>query len=703
MKFKFLLITLSFVGILNAQLTYPKAKQISQVDTYFNHPIADPYRWLEDDNSTEAKAWVEAENKLTQSYLGKIPFKAKFYQRLEKVYNYPKYSAPFQKGDWIYWNYNDGLKNQSSIYRLNLESNKEELILDPNTLSHDGTVGVKQFSLNKDGTLAGIGINEGGSDWQVLKVLDINTKQFLKDEIQWVKFGKLAWYGNGFYYSRYPEVDKSNSKLSAENKYNQVYYHIIGTSQSEDKLIYETKNYPNRSFYPFTTDDEHYLFIAVGESSTGKRGNALLMKDLTATTDSFISIVDSITDYSYWITDVVDKEIFITTNENAPNNKVISISAKKPQIKYYNTIIPEGEYVIDDVVSSGNKLFVQYLENVATKTYIYDYNGKPVGDIAYPTFGTASNVNKNKNCILYYTFNSFGTPPTIYSYNMNSGKSEVFKQSAFKGKTDDIMTERVFYTSKDGTKIPMFIVFKKGTTPNGKNPTLLHGYGGFNVAQQPNFNPTLIPFLESGGIYALACLRGGGEYGEKWHQAGTKLKKQNVFNDFIAAAEYLIEKKYTSSKYLAIRGGSNGGLLIGAVANQRPELFRVAIPMVGVMDMLRFHKFTIGKSWISDYGSSEIDETHFLNLRNFSPLHNIGNKSYPSMLITTADHDDRVVPAHSFKYAAALQEKYKGKRPMLIRIDTKSGHGASNTKKMLELNADVFSFIFYEMGVTPKL
>lgn len=704
MRLLLILHLLFIVSISSAQLKYPVTRKVKQIDTYGTKKVEDPYRWLEDDHSEETKKWVEAQNMLTQKYLGKIPHRDAFFKRIEETYNYPKYSTPFQKKEWIYWYYNNGLQNQSSIYRKNKLTGIEELIIDPNTLSEDGTTAIKQFEINKEGTLAAIALSENGSDWQNIKVLDLTTKKFLSDEILWVKFSGIGWKADGFYYSRFPAVDKSESKLSVENINNQVYFHKIGTAQDGDKLIYEDKLHPNKSFYAYTSDDEGLLFLSIGDRGTNKRGNALYVKNLTDSFFSFIPIKDSITDYNYWVIEVLEDKIILGTNEKAPNNKVISIPRANLNLAESQVLIPESKNVMSSIRSSGKRLFVQYLEDVASKCAIHKYTGEKIGELAYPTWGTASNVNENHDdSILYYSFNSLGLPPTIYQYNIKTGESIVFKQSEFKGQTDFI-TERIFYPSKDGTKIPLFIIHKKGIKLDGKNPTLLYGYGGFNVSLQPNFSPTLIPFLEAGGVYAQACLRGGGEYGEKWHEAGMKFNKQNVFNDFIAAAEFLIQKKYTSNKYLAIRGGSNGGLLVGAVTNQRPDLFRVAIPQVGVMDMLRFHKFTIGKAWIADYGSSESDSLSFKNLRSYSPLHNIKTGlNYPSILVTTADHDDRVVPAHSFKYAATLQEKSKGKNPMLIRIDTKSGHGSSNTKKMLELTADIYSYIFYEMGVKPKL
>lgn len=700
-----LLISFNVVFFLgHAQLKYPVTKKVNQVDTYFQRTVSDPYRWLEDDNSEETKQWVADQNLVTNYYFNSIPFRKQFYKRIQEVYDYPKYGTPFQKKEWIYWYFNDGLQNQFSLYRKNKITGQEELVIDPNKLSDDGTVAIKLFKLNKEGTLAAVSISESGSDWQKIKILDLQTKQFLNDEIQWVKFSGVAWVGDGFYYSRFPELDPNASKLTAENKNNQVYFHKVGNPQSKDKLIYQDPTNPNKNFYTYTSEDENYLFLSISERGSSKRGNALYVKEANNPFDDFKPIKDSISDYQYWVVEALEHELILGTNENAPNNKIISIPIANFNLKEAITIVPEKKHVLSDVVSSGNRLFVQYLEDVTSKCYIYKHNGEGLGELVYPDLGSASNVNKTqKDSIVYYSFNSFGIAPTIYQYNLNTGESSVFKKSEFKGELN-FVTERIFYPSKDGTKIPLFIVYKKGIKLDGKNPTLLYGYGGFNISLQPNFNPTLIPFLEAGGVYAQACLRGGGEYGENWHQAGTKLKKQNVFNDFIAAAEYLIQKKYTSKNYLAIRGGSNGGLLVGAVTNQRPDLFRVAIPQVGVMDMLRFHKFTIGKAWISDYGSSESDSIMFKYLYSYSPLHTIkSGVEYPSILVTTADHDDRVVPAHSFKYAATLQQKYKGKRPMLIRIDTKSGHGASNTKKMLELTADIYSYIFYEMGLTPKI
>lgn len=704
MKHLLLIATLAISSNLIAQLNYPAARKTDQADNYFGTTVSDPYRWFEDDKSEETKAWVAAENKVTFGYLDKIPYRADFKAAIEKVFNYPKYTAPFHKGDWYYFYKNDGLQNQSVLYRQKGLNGEAAIVIDPNQLSKDGTTRLTVFSLCKDGTYAVIGLSEGGSDWQTYYVRDMATGKNLDDKLEWVKVSGVAWEGHGFYYSRYPAPAAGASALSVKNEYHQVWYHKIGTAQADDKLIYEDKENPQRFHNASTSEDEHFLFLNISDRGKGLNGNALYAMDLTKVERKFYPIVKEITNDDYRMVKNTDTKFLLRTNAGAPNSKVIAVDIKNPDIAHAVTIIPEQKQPLLDANTGGGRIFTDYLKDVSTATYVYDFNGKKLGEVKYPALGNGGNLSGYADDkFLFYVFTSFTFPPTIYKYDIASGKSEIFRKPEVAFNPADYETKQVFYPSKDGTKIPMFIISKKGIKLDGNNVTLLYGYGGFNINLTPSFSATLLPFLNAGGVYAQANLRGGGEYGEAWHKAGMQFNKQNVFDDFIAAGEYLIKEKYTNNKKLAARGGSNGGLLVGAVINQRPDLFRVAIPQVGVMDMLRFHKFTIGWNWIADYGSSEASAESFKNLYAYSPLHNISSTAnYPSTLVTTADHDDRVVPAHSFKYMATLQDKYKGPNPVLIRIDTNSGHGASNTKKNIETTADIYSFIFYEMGVTPK-
>lgn len=698
--------SLMMMNTTEAQLQYPVTKKVDQSDDYFGTKVADPYRWLEDDKSAETKEWVTAENIVTQAYLAKIPYRKNFQNAIEKVFNYPKYSAPFRKGEWFYFYKNDGLQNQSVLYRQKGLNGVVEEVLDPNKLSPDGTTRLQLFSLSKDGNYAAVGLSKGGSDWQTFYVRDMKTGNNLADELEWVKISGAAWKGNGFYYSRYPAPENGTSGLSAKNENHQVYYHKVGTLQTEDVLVYENKENPQRFNTAGTSEDERFLFLNISDRGKGLDGNAIYFKDLTAAADTiFKPLVKEISNDNYGVIDNTDDQFLLQTNAGAPNSKVIAVNIKNPDLSKAQIIIPEKAEPLQGASTAGGKLFVDYLKDVTTRTYVYDLKGTLLKEVKYPGLGNGGGLGGYKDDkFVFYVFTSFTVPPTIYKYDIASGTSSVFRQPEVSFTPADYETKQVFYTSKDGTKIPMFIITKKGLQLDGNNVTLLYGYGGFNINLEPGFSATLLPFLNAGGVYAQANLRGGGEYGEKWHQAGMLLNKQNVFDDFIAAGEYLIAQKYTSKEKLAIRGGSNGGLLVGAVTNQRPDLFKVAIAQVGVMDMLRFHKFTIGWNWIADYGSSEKDVANFKNLYAFSPLHNLKQDvNYPAVLITTADHDDRVVPAHSFKYAATLQEKYKGTNPVLIRIDTNSGHGASNTKKNIETLADIYSFIFYNMGVVPKL
>jgi prolyl oligopeptidase len=684
-----------------AGIAYPASRKTSQVDDYHGKRVADPYRWLENDTSAETRAWVQAENKVTFDYLGKIPYREGFRKRIEAVYNYPKYSTPFRKGDYFYFYKNNGLQNQSVLYRLKGLSGQPETVLDPNALSPYGTTRLAVFSLSKDGRYAVYGLSRSGSDWETFYVRDMTTGKDNGDSLNWVKVSGVAWQGNGFYYSRYPAPGKGK-ELSARNENHQVYYHVVGTPQQQDELVYEDPANPQRFHFLITTEDERYAFLSISDRGKGFDGNALFFRDTRSPDKHFRPIVAQVGKYEYGIVDNTGDKFLLQTNDQAPNSKVVLVDPARPGKENWKVIIPEKTEPLQSVGTAGGKLFATYLKDVTTRVYAYSADGKSMTAITLPGLGTASGFGGERgDKFIFYVFNSFTFPPTIYRYDIATGKSTVFRQPELSFNPSSYETRQVFYPSRDGTKIPMFIVYKKGIKLNGTNPTLLYAYGGFNISSLPGFNAVLLPWLEQGGVYALANLRGGAEYGEKWHEAGMRFKKQNVFDDFIAAAEYLVNNKYTSRERLAIRGGSNGGLLVGAVVNQRPGLFKAAIAQVGVMDMLRFHKFTIGWNWIAEYGSSD-SAADFNNLYAYSPLHNIREGlPYPAMLITTADHDDRVVPAHSFKYAATLQEKYRGPNPVLIRIDTNSGHGSSNTTKYIETIADIYAFIFYTMGITP--
>ncbi|TAE28138.1 MAG: S9 family peptidase [Cytophagales bacterium] len=678
-----------------APLTYPTSRKTDQTDTYHGTAVADPYRWLEDDRSAETGEWVKAQNTVTFGYLEQIPYRKQLQERLEKIYNYPKFSAPSRKKDWFYFYKNDGLQNQSVLYRQKGIDGTPEVILDPNKLSTDGTTRLSRFNISKDGRYAVVGTSKGGSDWNEYQIMDLSTRQYLPEKIEWVKVSGASWQGNGFYYSRYPKPE--GSALAAKNENHQVFYHTLNTPQSADRLVFEDAKNPQRFHTVATSEDERFVLLTVSDRGKGKDGNALFFMDLLKGDKTFKPVLAEVTDFSYNVIDNEGDKLLIETNANAPNGKLVQFSTATST---FSDLLPEKAEPLTSVGTAGGKLFASYSKDVTTQVRVYDLNGKLENDIQFPSVGTASGFDGQRDDkFVFYTFTSFTFPPTIYRYDLATRKSTVFREPEVDFKPTDYETKQVFYTSKDGTKVPMFITYKKGIRLDGSNPTLLYGYGGFNISLPPAFSPLRIGFLEQGGVYAQANLRGGSEYGEKWHEQGMKLKKQNVFDDFIAAAEYLIKEKYTSSATLAINGGSNGGLLVGAVMNQRPELFKVAVPQVGVMDMLRFHKFTIGWNWIADYGSSD-NADEFKALNAYSPIHNIRpGINYPATLITTADHDDRVVPAHSFKYAATLQAAYKGTNPMLIRIDTNSGHGASNTKKAIEASADIYAFILWNMGV----
>ena len=689
----------------NAQgLQYPATKKMDHTDTYFGVKIADPYRWLEDDNSPETAKWVEEQNKVTFGYLEKIPYRAKVKQRLEKLFNYPKYSAPSRRGEYFIFSKNDGLQNQSVLYIQKGLDGTPEVLLDPNKFSTDGTAALGAFSLSKDGKYAGYGISKSGSDWQEYYVMEVAGRKLLADNLKWVKVSGIAWQGDGFYYSRY-DAPEAGKELSSKNENHKVYYHKVGTTQAEDELIYEDKANPQRFHNVGTTEDERFAILNVSERGKGLKGNALFFRDRTKSDKAFTPIIATIGNDGFGVVDNVGDKFLLRTDKNAPNGKVVLYDPKNPAESNWKEILPEKPEPLQGTGTAGGKLFASYLKDVTTRAYVYDMHGKLENEVQLPGLGTVGGFGGQKDSkFVFYTFSSFNFPPTIYRYDISTRKSSQFRAPEIpEFSPAQYETKQVFYNSKDGTRVPMFVVHKKGLKLDGMNPTLLYAYGGFNINTPPSFSALRLALLEQGFVYASANIRGGGEYGEKWHEAGTKLKKQNVFDDFIAAAEYLIANKYTSSEKLAIQGGSNGGLLVGAVINQRPELFKAAIPQVGVMDMLRFHKFTIGWNWIADYGSSE-KEDEFKALHAYSPLHNLRpGMKYPATLITTADHDDRVVPAHSFKYAATLQEHYRGDNPVLIRIETKSGHGASNTSKALEQTADIYAFLMHTLGVTPKL
>lgn len=696
-----LLTLVSIEGL--AQIQYPVTRKTEKTDDYHGTLVADPYRWLEDDNSEETRNWVQEQNRVTFSHLEKIPFRESWKNRMLEVSNYEKFTAPFRKGDYFYYYRNNGLQNQSVLYRTRGLNGKEELVIDPNKLSDDGTTRMTGFSISKSGKYAVYSLSRGGSDWQEYRVRNLQTGKDLGDKVEWVKVSGIAWQGDGFYYSRYPAPEKGK-ELSTRNENHQVYYHKIGTGQKADQLIYQDPDNPQRFHIASTSEDERFLVLNISDRGKGFMGNAIWIKDFKSPDKSWKHLVKNVGQHVYgWVDNFGDK-IILRTNENAPNYKLMMVKAESTDRSMWETFVDEKNYPMQGAGSGGGKLFLNYLENISSHVYVYHPDGTPDGEVLLPGIGSASGFDGNvDDKELFYTFSSYTYPPTIFRYDIASEQSTRYKAPLIPSyNPEQYETRQVFYPSKDGTRVPMFITHKKGLELNGENPVLLYAYGGFNISLTPSFSAVNLTWLEQGGIYAVANLRGGSELGEKWHEAGMLEKKQNVFDDFIAAAEYLVDQNYTRPGKLAIQGGSNGGLLIGAVINQRPELFGVAIPQVGVMDMLRYQNFTIGWNWIAEYGSSAKPE-HFNFLYKYSPIHNIKEGiEYPPTIITTADHDDRVVPAHSFKYAATLQEKYKGKNPVVIRIDTKSGHGASNLTKSIELFADLYSFAFYHMGLSPK-
>ncbi len=679
-------------------VSYHQTKKVDTVDTYFGTEVKDPYRWLEDDMSEETGEWVKAQNAVTFEYLDTIPFRSELKERLESLWNYEKVGAPFKEGDYTYFYKNDGLQNQYVVYRYKTgdDPSTAEVFLDPNTFKDDGTISLGALTFSEDGNISAYSISEGGSDWRKILIMDTETREIQEDTLKDIKFSGISWKGNeGFYYSSY---DKPNgSELSAKTDQHKLYYHKLGTSQDEDELVFggipEEKH---RYVGGYVTEDNKYLVVTASISTSG---NKLFIKDLETPDAPFIPVLDH-TDSDTYVMENEGSTLFLSTNLGAPNKKIVKVDASDPGPDNWEDFIPETEHVLSP--SSGGKyFFAEYMVDAVSKVYQYDFDGNMIREIELPGVGSAGGFGaKKKETELYYSFTNYVTPGSIYKFDMESGESSLYRKPAIDFNPENYESNQVFFTSKDGTKVPMIITHKKGLKLDGKNPTILYGYGGFNISLTPSFSISNAVWMEQGGVYAVPNLRGGGEYGKVWHIAGTQMQKQNVFDDFIAAAEYLIENKYTSSEYLAIRGGSNGGLLVGATMTQRPDLMKVALPAVGVLDMLRYHTFTAGAGWAYDYGTSEQSEEMFEYLLGYSPLHNVKEGvSYPATLITTGDHDDRVVPAHSFKFAAELQSKHNGTNPVLIRIETDAGHGAGTpVSKTIEQYADIFGFTLYNMG-----
>ena len=676
-------------------MSYPQTVKGGVSDRYFDQQIADPYRWLEDDRSSETEAWVKAQNKVTFDYLGQIPYRAAIKDKLAASWNYEKVGAPFKEGKYTYFYKNNGLQNQYVLYRQ-LADGTSEVFLDPNTFSEDGTTSLAQISFSKDGSKLAYSISEGGSDWRKIIVIDVETKQQLETELVDVKFSGISWFANeGFYYSSYDKPD--GSELSAKTDQHKLYYHKLGTAQKDDPVIFGGTDAEKHRYVGATvTEDDRYLLISAAVSTSG---NKLFLKDLSKPDSSLVTILDH-TDSDTDLLDNDGSKLYLVTNLNAPNKKVVTVDAAKPQPEHWLDLIPHTDNVLSASTGAGY-IFAEYMVDAIAKVQQYDYKGNLVRDIDLPGVGSVGGFSgKKADDTLYYTFTNYTTAQTIYSFAPVSGSSAVYSKSGADFDSNDYVSEQVFYSSKDGTKVPMIISYKKGLKRDGTNPTILYGYGGFNVSLTPGFSIPNAVWLDMGGVYAVPNLRGGGEYGKAWHKAGTQLQKQNVFDDFIAAAEYLQQQGYTSKDKLAIRGGSNGGLLVGAVMTQRPDLVKVALPAVGVMDMLRYHTFTAGAGWAYDYGTSEQSKEMFNYLLAYSPVHNVkAGVAYPATMVTTADHDDRVVPAHSFKFAAELQAKDAGANPQLIRIETNAGHGAGTpVSKQIEQMADIFSFTLYNMG-----
>lgn len=721
-KISFLLLMIP--TLVQAQLNYPVTRKGDQVDGYFSkYKVADPYRWLEDDNSEETKTWVKDQNKLTFDYLSKIPFRDRVKEKLTELWNYTRYSAPFKKGEYYYYFRNDGLQNQPVLFRQRGLAGEPEVFLDPNKLSKDGTAALASYSFSRSGKYFSYTVSQAGSDWQEGYVMETFTGRVLSDKIEWIKFGGFSWKGDdGFYYSGY---EKPNPKelLSGQNQFNIVKYHYIGQKQEEDRLIYVDRENPFQFANVFLTEDERYQVLTVAK---GTDGNEVYFLDNKSNgMNRFEYLIEGF-DHNNVVVDNIGGRLLVLTNDGAPNYRLVSIKTYSPREKEedetkrrtkgyteeqweemekkekWRTVIPEKkDMALQEVTACGGFLFANYLKDASSRVYQYTYSGQLVREIKLPGLGTASGFSgEKKDKDVFFSFSSFNQPNSIYRFEISTGKIQLFRKNEPKIATDNLVTQQVFFNSKDGTKVPMFLTYKKGMVKDGKNPVMMYGYGGFNIALTPSFSTSIAFFIQQGGIYASVNLRGGSEYGEKWHKAGMFGKKQNVFDDFIAAGEFLISEKFTNKEKLSIMGGSNGGLLVGAVMTQRPDLFRVAIPQVGVMDMLRYHKFTVGWGWASEYGNPD-SLVHFENLYKYSPYHNLKEGvSYPATMVTTGDHDDRVVPAHSFKFAARLQEYQKGSNPVLIRIETNAGHGAGKpTSKVIEESADIWSFVMYNLGM----
>ncbi|HKM94044.1 MAG TPA: prolyl oligopeptidase family serine peptidase [Prolixibacteraceae bacterium] len=698
-KLLFLLLVMIAFGCSKPSVNYPEIRKDNVVDTYFGVEVNDPYRWLEDDNSDETMAWVEAQNQVAFNYLEALPYREKINKRLTELWDYPKSGTPFNiSGRWFLFK-NNGLQNQSVLFTMDSLETEPYVLLDPNLLSDDGTVAFSGMDVSPCGKYLVYKIARSGSDWNEVFVMDMATQKLLDDHIKWVKFSGVACYADGFFYSAYDEPE-TGSELSKLNKGQKVYFHKYETLQKEDELIYSNPENPSRMASAGLDENREYLFIIESQSTSG---NGLYIKELGKPKSTIIQLAEGF-DFDHNPVEVVNGKVLVNTNNGASKYHIVAIDIKNPARENWEVVIPESENTLEGISLCGNKLYAVYMEDAKSKLEIFTVEGTYLGDVELPGICSVSGISGTKiGSSAFYSYSSYNTPGTIFRYDTETGSSEVYFQPDVQFNPDDFVVKQEFYTSKDGTKVPLFIVHKKGIKLNGKNPGLLYGYGGFNISLTPGFSTSVIYYIENGGVYAVANLRGGGEYGEQWHKDGTLLKKQNVFDDFISAAEYLIEAGYTNSDQLGIRGGSNGGLLVGAVTNQRPDLFKVALPAVGVMDMLRYHQFTIGYAWATDYGRSDDSEEMFRYLYAYSPVHNVEAKDYPAILATTADHDDRVVPAHTFKYISAIQEYNTGKLPTLVRIDVKAGHGSGKpTAKIIEEYADMYAFLFYHTGIKPR-
>lgn len=676
-------------------LNYPETVKQPVVDKYFDTEVTDNYRWLEDDRSKETEDWVKAENNLTFDYLDKIPYRAQLKERLSELWNYEKVGVPFEEGDYTYFYKNNGLQNHYVLYRKNKER-KDEVFLDPNTFAEDGTTSMSSVSFSKDGKTVAYAISEGGSDWRKIIIMDVESKKIKEDTLVDVKFSGISWKGNeGFYYSSYDKP--KGSELSAKTDQHKLYYHKLGTPQNTDQVVFgATPEEKHRYVGGYLTDDDKYLVVT---ASTSTSGNKLFIKDLSKPNSEFVTVIGNF-DSDTYVADNKGTKLYLVTNLDAPNQKIVTVDATNPTPENWKDFIPETENVLSPSKGSGY-FFAEYMVDAVSKVFQYDYDGNLIREIELPGVGSVGGFGGKKDAKeLYFSFTNYNTPSSSYQFNPKDGSYKLYWKPNISFNSDEYESKQVFYNSKDGTKVPMIITYKKGLELNGKNPTILYGYGGFNISLTPSFSIPNAVWMEQGGIYAVPNLRGGGEYGKKWHDAGTKLQKQNVFDDFIAAAEYLINNNYTSSDFLAIRGGSNGGLLVGATMTQRPDLMKVALPAVGVLDMLRYHTFTAGAGWAYDYGTAEDNKEMFEYLKGYSPVHNVKEGvEYPATMVTTSDHDDRVVPAHSFKFAAELQDKQQGSNPVLIRIEINAGHGAGTpVAKTIEQYADIFGFTLHNMG-----